>query len=339
MKRLTGPPILGFLVISCCCLAVFELGAQNQEPDPLSDAVLKRVASLYYSQVGMADTERQELGERSHRSMWAETMPTPSFADGHVSDRSGIRIEGAEVTIETESTDEVLGEGTTDVDGYFKISLKHQSYRGLTLVVTKPGYVRWAQTGIYGGIVGYQSRLDREIDESFLASMADPENPEERVWGLLEIIGPRQFGLDVENIYPALGSLRPELLQVIRSGLFMTSDDRDTSPADRARRFLEFWHDPRDESLFEVPQAPDISGQTIQEVCGKYADHHFKQEQVKNRTFSSFSEPILGPEKAHALTTFSVRYAHWGYSQRLVLVHDRQRWRLAMVQDYEHWHR
>jgi hypothetical protein len=312
--------------------------ASDQKENTSPDSVLRRVASAYYGQVKKADARQQELDARTTRSMWAKSMPTPPSADGHVFDRKGVPIVGADVVVEGETTDDLLGQGTTDEKGYFKISLKHVSYRGLDLIIMKNGYTRWARGGIYGGIVDYQVLLDREIDKSYLNSIVAQKSPEERLWQLLEIIGPRQMGLEVEGIYPTLGDLRPDLLEVVRSGVFNTKDDKHSSPADRARHFLEFWHDPADASLFGDAQPPDISGQTLQEVCEKWADYHFAREKVEKRTLNSFSDPIFGPEEKHALITFDVMYAHWGYSQRLVLLHDGQTWKLVMVRDHEHWH-
>ena len=105
----------------------------------------EKVAKAYYAQVQKAAEEKAR--KRDSRAM-------PKMATGVVVDRQGKAIPGASVVIGRGVSDAVLGEGTTDANGRFQIMLSAQSYKGLSLTVTKDGFNRWAFGGIQGGIEG-----------------------------------------------------------------------------------------------------------------------------------------------------------------------------------------
>ena len=335
MKGLVALPLLAGVLLSLLGLA--GCAKTMLEPQAFPDPVLDRVATSYYGQVEMASAKWQEQEAQYKQSLNAGTRPPPAAANGRVVDRKGGPIAGAAVVIQSRSADDMLGQCVTDKDGRFAISLmKPTSDRQpeLSIIVTHQGQARWAQRGSFPGVL---VRMDRDIVPAYLGAVTTQADPEERLWMLLEIVGSRQMVLDVERLYPAIGTLRPDLLQVIRSGKFAIKDDKRSSPADRARAFLEFWHDPADAELFSsVPPSVAISGKTIQEACKRWEDHYFAKAQGQ-RPMSSFSEPIVGADKKHGLVTFSVIYAHWGYSMRLVLLYDGRAWNLVMVQKHAHW--
>ena len=303
-----------------------------------AESALHHVASAYYRQVEQTEARQQVQTARQVRARRGRGFSSPALATGGVTDRSGLPVGGADVVIEAEASDEVLGQGTTDDAGRFKIALRDTSYRGLKLLITKQGYAPGGRGAVDGGIVDCRVRMDRAIDVAYLSAVAAQADPEQRLWMLLEVIGYRQTDVKVEEIYSSLGSLRPYLLEVIRSSAFAKEDGRRTSPAGRATRFLRFWRDPADSALFVAGPPIEISGRTIKDVCDKWADHHFKQERVEKRPENGFNESILGPEKKHALVTFAVWYANWGYAQHLVLVRHGEIWKLELVEDQYRWH-
>lgn len=316
------------------------------EPQQPSRDTHERVAKAYYAQVQKAAVERDKAAKRDFKAVWSDTPPTPKQATGVVVGRQGNAIPGAGVVIK--AGDAVLGEGTTNATGGFQIMLSTQSYAGLTLTVTKNGFNRWARGGIYGGIVGYWVRLDREIDDGFLKNLNDEKNQERRLWKLLEIVGDRHDPTKKQDLFPHIGTLRDDLIQLVQSKAFEAKDGRRSSPADRACSLLAYWHDPADESMFmgwlknqkhiKHPMDKKMAGKTIPEVCKQWADRHFDNKKPEDRTLNSFSKPLLDPSGNHALVQFWVTYKHWGYSQVLVLTKQLGEWELKFVADDQHWH-
>ncbi|MAE59863.1 MAG: hypothetical protein CMJ49_00750 [Planctomycetaceae bacterium] len=337
--------VLGTLSVTGCGGGGEDHGGAVRNETPVdkenrsSDVVVQRVAAAYYSQMEQIDVGRQQQEAQDGQSDEPGPAPPPSSATGRVVDRRGMGIGGADVLIESEVADPGLGQGKTDEDGRFDVPLEHTAYRGLDVIVTREGYERSAYGSIYGGMVDFELKLDRKIDGTYLRSVVACENREERLWMLLEIIGDRQMDPVIQEIYPFLGDLRADLLDVVRSGGFDAIDDGRSSPAERAREFLELWHDPADASLFSDAAPADISGETIEEVCAKWADHHFEEMTDAPRTHNWwFDDPIYGPDEQHALIRFGVMYAHWGYSQLLVLVRHDQVWQLGTVKEHLGWH-
>ena len=320
------------LVLGC---TLFIAADEPQKPSFDSH---EKVAKAYYAQVQKAAEEK--AGRRDSRAM-------PKMATGIVVDRQGNAISGASVVIGRGVSDAALGEGTTDANGRFEITLSAQSYKGLSVIVTKDGFNRWAFGGIQGGIVGYRVRLDREIDKGFLKGMIDEKDQERRLWMLLEIVGDRQFATEIHDIFPHIGALRDDLLYLVQSEAFEAKDGRNSSPADRARSLLAYWHDPADESVFgrwlkkqkhiKHPMDKKFVGKTVTEVCRLWADYHFDNEKPEDRTFNTFNESVLDPSGNHALVQFSVEYKIWGYSQVLVMTKQQSEWHLRFVAKGEHW--
>jgi hypothetical protein len=304
------------------------------------------VAEAYYAQVQRAAEAAKKAEERNSGAMRSETPPTPKKATGLVVDRQGRTIPGARVVIEREASDEVLGEGTTNATGGFEVTLSTQSYKGLTLTVTKDGFTRWAMDGLYGGIVDYRVRLDREVDDQFLKSLIDENDKERKLWMLLEVVGDRQFSTEIQDIFPHIGALRNELLHFVQSRSFAAKDGCCSSPAEQACCLLAYWHDPADEPMFgrwlksqkhiAIP-TETLADRTIAKVCIQWADQHFSGKNPEDRTFNVFSTPLVDSTGDHALVEFWVEYKHWGYSQWLVLTRQQGKWQLRFVAQHRHW--
>lgn|GEM_PF-1873961 len=318
------------------------------EPQKPSFDTHGTVAKAYYAEVQQATEAEKKSDERHSKAMRSETLPMPKVATGLVVDRQGTTVPGARVVVEREASDEVLGEGTTNATGKFEVTLSTQSYRGLTLTVTKDGFNRWAMGGLYGGIVGCRVRLDRVIDDTFWKARNAERDGERRLWMLLEIVGDRQFSTEMHDIFPHIGALREELLQLVQSKAFDAKDGRFSSPAETACFLLAYWYDPADEPLFskwlknqkhiESPKKT-LVGETITEVCTQWADHHFPGKKPEERTFNTFGKPLVDSTGNHALVEFWVQYKHWGYSQWLVLTKQQAKWQLRFVAEHRHWHK
>jgi len=80
--------------------------------------------------------------------------------------------------------------------------------------------------------------------------------------------------------------------------------------------------------------ADDFVAATIDEVCREYANDYWKETKPKDRTFNIFNPPIVDPTETHAMVDYFIRYAAWGYEDRLILVKKQGKWRLMMT--YEH---
>ena len=197
--------------------------------------------------------------------------------------------------------------------------------------------------------MGHRVRLDREIGKGFLKGLIDEKDQERRLWMLLEIVGDRQFATEIHDLFPHIGMLRDDLLQLVQSKAFEAKDGRHSPPAERACSLLAYWHDPADEPVFggwlnnqkyiKHPMDKKFVGKTITEVCKQWADHHFDNEKPEDRTFNTFNEPLLDPSGKHALVQFWVEYKIWGYSQVLVLTKQQSEWQLKFVAKGEHWHK
>jgi len=316
------------------------LDAWSAEPKPIDPATLealRRVAREYNALVTGAAVEDQVTSRRDQTAMWDENFPVPGVATGRVVNRRGEPVAGALVDIETEETDKRLGRGWTDRAGRFQIPLATDKYRGLSLTVTADDYHRWAVGGIYGGVVEHRVQLDREVNRAFVDALLAEKDVERRMWMLLEVVGPREFGMELKDIFSYIGRLRSDLHLLIRSGAFAGGKE---PPAKVAAWFLYCWEDPADAKLTK-PEAKrqvslladekEISGETIEEVLEKWMPEH------PDNPPRNFSEPVMDAAGTHALVECYVHYAHWGYSRRAIMVRQNNRWHLKLVLPGKHW--
>jgi hypothetical protein len=272
--------------------------------------------------------------------MGNEYFPVPANATGTVVNRRGNPVPNARVIVKMENQDKELGGGRTDEKGRFNMALKTASYHGLDLTVEADGYARWAMGSVYGGIVDYKVQLDRPVDEKLVTSLLAETDPEERLWMLLEITGPRQFGLELKDIFAYIGLLREDLRGLILSKAF---DIGEESPAKKARELLFFWFDPADEELVKpgpkgVTIPKEVKSKMLLETAACWGDIHFASEKIQGQPPPhGFLPPILDPEEKHALVELHVMYAHWGYSQLLFINKQGDEWKLMFVMDYMDW--
>jgi hypothetical protein len=309
-----------------------------------ADTTIEAVANRHYALVREHEKRERAAFERSSKAMEEKNTRPPTVATGFVRDRLDQPVPDARIVVANEgASDEVLGESKTDAKGRFRVHLKSNAYRGLTLTVEAKGFERWACGGRYGGLVDFPVRLDRAIDDDYFAAIQAETARSRRVCRLLDLVGNRFMGNpELPLLYPRLGAVRQDLLAIALCPAFAPKDDRGDSPAGRAKRLLIFWHDPDDMPLIRkwVAENPgrlrleDKSAATIEAACQAYVDGHFGHG--KERPSHDLSSPVFGPGRDHALIEFTVRYAHWGYSEYLVLVKHKDQWRLKLVSEHRH---
>jgi len=66
-----------------------------------------------------------------------------------------------------------------------------------------------------------------------------------------------------------------------------------------------------------------------------YAEAHFAREP---KTFHYFTDAVFSPDCNHAYVVFVVRYAHWGYWQPIVLLHEGDQWKVRLAGEGGRWH-
>ncbi|MCG7852563.1 MAG: hypothetical protein MIO92_08580 [Methanosarcinaceae archaeon] len=341
----------GLLVL----LAASAVYCQENSVGNITDETLVQagiIADEYYKQREIA-IRKHEIGlERSwHRDR--KTSAPIKEAEGIVLNIRGEPVEDSVVAISVGYPPNplILGTGKTDKNGVFRIPLS-QGYPVVNMEVKKDKYRRMGR-GSISEINGYEVRLGREINESFLKELIAEKNIHEQIWLLLEIIGTNDSdpAFNDDNIvFPYLGALRPLMLKILESKMFEQKDaDKYSllrSPADRSRSYLFLWQDPADQNLFKevgsleytIHLVENVSASTIDDVCTLWADVHFKKEKVLDYP-SPFPCPerVLDPEEQHALVDFNVSYEHFGYSMKLILLKEGDMWTLKAVQDTENW--
>jgi len=279
-------------------------------------------------------------------SVAAGSPDGPSCAALVVTDRSGEPVAGARVHVAENHSDVALLEGSTDSQG----RLCSDGIGGLSSVVVTvnaPAFERWAMFLSGQAALDQPIRLDRALDEAFIRAAAAEEDPQRSEAMMLEIVGVRQMGLDEVAVYPYIGELRDKLLPFATGPAWETPDDRGLySPATRARSLLSLWCDPRDEAVIGAyidgrkthrPLDAPITGATEYEAVARWARVHFDQEGVDT---DPYWHPAVasGLDGEHALVTFTVRYAHWGYSILLPMRRDEGVWTMRHTVDFQHFH-
>lgn len=262
-----------------------------------------------------------------------------------ITDRAGVPIPGAHIEVALNHADTPLASGDTDAQGEF-CTAGLERPGDIVVTITAPTYVRWAMISSWAH-VEQPIHLDRELDEAFLKAAVAETDPDLAKAMMMEIVGVRQMGLDQVALYPYIGDLRDKLLPFTTEPIWQTPDDRGLfSPASRASNLLSLWCDPRDVALIQayitdqktLLAAPKpMRAATVGEVTALWADHHFEQEGASPHPYW-YPGTAMGLDGEHALVTFTVRYAHWGYSILLVMRRDEGQWALQHTVDWEHFH-
>ena len=304
----------------------------------------QEVAQLYYARVAQHRAAEQTLGRSS------------SIAGGIVRSSLDEPIAGATVrVIRVRSVDgltqfDELAKGVTDSAGRFAIPAKARTKEDIGLEIHAPGYMMWRRWA--GGTVeGESIVLNRVIDDAYFADVERETDPNRRLSLLLDLVGRRAFNSSdfderIEQFYSHLGSVREDLLAIAQSKSFAVVDDEyDVSPAQRAKNLLIYWFDPEDESLIRqwvndeafnhFHLNIECTGDSPGEALSAYAEAHFAREP---KTFHYFTKETFSPDGKHAYTVFTVRYAHWGYWQPIVLLHENDHWKVKLAGEGGRWH-
>lgn len=302
------------------------------------------VAQLYYARLAQHRAAEKTLG---HASLVASGIVRNSL-DEPIAGATVVVIRVRFVGGQTKFDE--LAKGVTDDSGRFAIPAKTRPKDDIGLEVHAPGFMMWRRWA--GGTVeGESIVMNRTIDDAYFADVAREADPVRRSLLVLDFVGRRAFNSydfneRIEQYYSHLGSVRDELLAIAESKSFAVVDDEyEESPAQRAKNLLIHWFDPRDESRirqwtkekpFERFQLDvDAAGNSPDDAMRAYADVHFEREP---RTFHYFTAVSFGPDCKHAYAVFVVRYAHWAYWQRLVLLEDGGRWKVKLHGEGGHWH-
>ena len=346
------------LAVICCCspgLAAADgeaapkatdpkshLPPANATPDPQVEAAVRAYLDVWRDYIARRDV------------VWQREQATPYVANrrqevatGEVRDFAGKPVPDAEVTIEKDLRGGLLGRGSTDEKGRFRIEFATEIHGALSLYVTKAGYEQLAYGMSAGELVDYPLRLDPAIDANFFATLASEPDRARRLFLLLAFIGNRSGrNPDPLQVFPYLSPLRADLWAIANSQLLSERKEREAEwvqsqtvswlifncdPADGATTFLDVWSRSGRLFRFDVP----ASGDTIDLALRAYADVRFKEE--GSRTAHSFTKPVFSADGTRALAEFRVRYRHWGFTEFVVLAKVDGRWVVKVVSEGTHY--
>lgn len=276
---------------------------------------------------------------------------------GQVTDLRGRPL--AAVVVQSTSWEAVpLGMATTDPQGLFHLTLS-RSASDITLRAESTGYQRFALTGFAADGPRAQLRLTRVIDAKYLAELAAESVPARFFELAQDLLAPSEGTvgdtMPLQVLLPALPALRARLRATLPSDPAQLHRAAQLPRAqaqlqDRTLRLLAYYGDPTDDTLLDAWQKLDgkqlsrparpCQGTTVEAAWRAWEALHFAKEGYgpAARTPWASASVELSPSGDHALVTHEVRYAHWGYSQHLVLRKVSQLWRVRLVLPYEHWH-
>lgn len=302
------------------------------------------VAQPYYARLAQHRAAENALGRRS------------SIASGIVRNSLDEPIAGAAVfvirarTVDGHTKFDELAKGVTDDSGRFAIAAKTRLKDDIGLEVHAHGFMMWRRWA--GGTVeGESIVLNRIVDDAYFADVKREADPVRRLSLLLDLVGRRAFNSydfdeRIEQYYSHLGSVREDLLAIAQSKSFAVVDDEyGVSPAQRAKNLLIYWFDPEDEPLIRHWAKEDALehfrldvegiGGSPGEASSAYAEAHFAREP---KTFHYFTDAVFSADCNHAYVVFVVRYAHWGYWQPIVLLHEGDQWKVKLAGEGGTWH-
>ncbi|HEY7216362.1 MAG TPA: carboxypeptidase-like regulatory domain-containing protein [Thermoanaerobaculia bacterium] len=274
-------------------------------------------------------------------------------AVGQVTDLRGHAVAGVLVKAETWEH-EALGAARSDAQGRFRMPLS-RPVKDLTLIVEHPGFQRWALAATSPDEDGsFHVRLTRRIDREYLTELAAQTAPvrfrqlaRDLLTPSLGTVGETQ---PMEQILPFLKALRERLRALLPAKPAQLKHRDLPGEQHNAVLLLAFLGDPRDDALVDAwaskqnfisrPPRP-CRGPTPEAAAEAWQKAHFEREgygasqQVPYNTL----DLQIAPSGDHGLALHSVYYAHWGYSQHLVLVRLNNAWKVRRVIDYQRWHK
>ncbi len=272
----------------------------------------------------------------------------PSTATGRVVDVQGRPVAGAVVDVSITSQDYrsvTIGEGTSDADGRFALTLTTTDYGDLGLDVDAPGFESWGWAGFPRGIVDEKIVLGRIVDRTFLEGLRSVRDPQERARRVLEIAASDDLP-DIDEMFPYLGELHSDLAAIVKAGITEPKGRRtERTPAYQASRLLAYWADPADDALI-APWIKEnwgarpahvahlgLAGDSIYEVCHRWSEIHFVDQKIAadRVPWNTCRQRLVDRTGTHALALFHVRYAYWGYEMYLVMRREGERWVLRGV--------
>lgn len=280
----------------------------------------------------------------------SSAAPSEVVLQGQVTDLRGRPLVGVSVTAQSWQS-VPLGSANSDGRGQLRISLPRDT-SDITLIAEPPGYLRFALTGFKAGTPA-QVRLTRKIDATYLKELTQVWDDKQFRELAADLLSPSEGtvgeSLPIESILPVLGALRPRLRAYLPVDLAQLS--RRDLPKDqhRALLLLAWWSDPADDALIDqsgiaqkLASRPSrrCSGATLHAALQAWESLHFEKEGYRQGAPRPYAAVDItqAPGGDHAIATHSVRYAHWGYSQQVILVRVQGVWEVRRVLAHEHWH-
>lgn len=269
---------------------------------------------------------------------------------GQVTDLRGRPLAG--VAVSAQSWQSVpLGSANSDGQGQLRISLPRNT-SDITLIAEPPGYLRFARTGFKVGTPA-PIRLTRKIDATYLKELTQASDDQQFRDLAADLLSPSEGtvgeSLPMESILPVLAALRPRLRAYLPADPAKFSQRDLPKDQHRALQLLAWWSDPADDALIDpwgvaqkLASRPSrrCSGATLHAALQAWESLHFEKEGYKQGAPRPYASVNIAqaPGGEHAIVTHSVRYAHWGYSQLVILVRLHGEWVVRRVLAHEHWH-
>lgn len=273
---------------------------------------------------------------------------------GQVTDLRGKPLAG--VTVSAQSWQSVpLGSAHSDAQGRFRIGIsKDNATSDITLSTEPPGYLRYALTGFKADGQPIKLALTRVVDAAYLQELLTETDAARFSALAADLLNPSLGtvgeSLPMETIFPVLGALRPRLRAYVSKDLAQLSRLELAKDQHRAMLLLSWWSDPLDDALVDAwavgqrnvatrPKTP-CRGATVDEAWRSWEKLHFQKEGYGPGKPPPWArgQVTLSPTGDHAIVKHEVRYAHWGYSQLVIVVRTRDSFEVRLIIAHEHWH-
>jgi hypothetical protein len=277
--------------------------------------------------------------------------PSHAMLQGRVIDLRGRPLVG--VVVSAQSWQSVpLGSANSDGNGQFRINVP-SAPSDITLVAEPPGYLRFALTGFKAGGAPVLVRLTRKIDAAYLKDLTQATDDKQFRELAVDLLSPSEGtvgeSLPMATILPLLSALRPRLRAYVTTDVAQLSRRDLPKDQDRAMLLLAWRSDLLDDALVDVwgtaqklsiRPARRCSGPTLHAALAAWETLHFEKEGYKPGAPRPHASVHIeqAPGGDHAIAMVSVMYAHWGYSQRVILGRTQKDWEVRRVLSHEHWH-